>query len=226
MEYRAALGIGGARAKETKTMATIAVNTSRLPIPDKLIKGNEIITKSTANPDVPGNAALVTSLTAAQAALVATNAAAEGNRLAGVQLTKARDAALGTWNAAVVALAGFTESATDGDAVKILTTGYTVRAEAAAPQPVAPVINVHVSYTGMPGYSEVRWKRESNADAYVVQRSPEPITEASWVNVGTVTEAKFEGNGVTPGQKYWYRVAGVNRLGQGPWSDPALRPVM
>jgi hypothetical protein len=41
-----------------------------------------------------------------------------------------------------------------------------------------------------------------------------------------VTEAKFEGNGTIPGQKYWYCVAGVNKLGQGPWSKPALRPVM
>lgn len=59
-----------------------------------------------------------------------------------------------------------------------------------------------------------------------MQRSPEPITETSWTTVGTVAGVKYEGNGAIPGQKYWYRVAGVNKLGQGVWSEPALRPVM
>lgn len=83
-----------------------------------------------------------------------------------------------------------------------------------------------MGFTGNPGDSEVRWKREKNADAYVVQVSPEPITDTSWKNMGTVTEPKFEGNGATPDQTCWYRAAGVNRLGQGPWSEPALRPVL
>ena len=43
---------------------------------------------------------------------------------------------------------------------------------------------------------------------------------------GTVVETKFTGNGAIPGKECWYRVAGVNRIGRGPWSVPALRPVM
>ena len=70
------------------------------------------------------------------------------------------------------------------------------------------------------------WKRDRHASAYRVQRSPERITDTSWEEMGTVTEASYIGNGVIPGQQYWYRVAAVNRLGQGPWSQPALRPVM
>jgi hypothetical protein len=92
--------------------------------------------------------------------------------------------------------------------------------------PVTQILNVKVGFTGMPGHSTVAWKRESNAEAYVLERSPDPITPTSWDNLATVTEAKFEGNGTVPGLKYWFRVAGVNRLGQGPWSEPALRPVM
>jgi hypothetical protein len=60
----------------------------------------------------------------------------------------------------------------------------------------------------------------------VIECSQDPITETSWKNMGTVTEVKYVGNGATPGHKCWYRVAAVNRAGQGPWSDPALRPVM
>ena len=36
------------------------------------------------------------------------------------------------------------------------------------------VQNVKVGFTGMPGHSLVRWKRVTNANAYVVQRSRDP----------------------------------------------------
>ncbi len=202
------------------------MNTSKLPIVQKLVKGQEIITMSTGNPAAPGNTALLAALTAAQTTLTVTNAAYEEARQAAKQALAARETALAAWNLALVPLAAFTESATGGDAEKILSTGFDVRSEPTAPYPVQQILNVKVSFTGMPGHSEVRWKREANAEAYVLERSPDPITATSFENVGTVTEAKYEGNGAVPGQKYWYRVAGVNRLGQGPWSEPALRPVM
>jgi hypothetical protein len=91
---------------------------------------------------------------------------------------------------------------------------------------VTQIENVKVRLTTSPGYSDVLWKRDDNADAYVLERSPDPITPSGWMNVGTVTEAKYNGNGAVPGVKYWYRVAGVNKLGQCPWSEPALRPVL
>lgn len=216
----------GPGPKKQHNMAIIACNISTLTINSKIVKGQELITKGTANPDVPGNTALITALTAVQAELVAANAAVEANKLAAKQLTSTRATVLATWLEKVNMLAAFTESATGGDADKILTTGFDIKSAGSPPQPVLQIENVKVTFTGMPGYSKVVWKRDPNADAYVVQRCADPITEASWVTLATVTEAKYEGNGVTPGLKYWYRVAAVNRLGQGPWSEPALRPVM
>jgi len=207
-------------------MSAIALNINKLPIPAKLIRAQDIITKSTTNPNVPGNTAPLATLTAAQATFTAANAAYESNRQAGTQLMTARENAETAWLTALTGLAGFTESATAGDAEKIESAGFDVRAEPTPPQPVVQVENVRVKFDGMPGYSLVQWDRQANADAYVVQCSPEQITPASWKNMGTVTRAKFQGNGATPGQPCWYRVAAVNALGQGPWSDPALRPVM
>ena len=47
-------------------MSTIAINVSGLPLADQLVKGQDIITKSTNNPDVPGNATLLAAFMAAQ----------------------------------------------------------------------------------------------------------------------------------------------------------------
>ena len=207
-------------------MATIAINTSNLPIPEKFVKGQEFITMSTGNPKAPGNAALVTTLTTAQVSFVAAHSAYEECQQSCRQYLAARTASQETWNAAVTALAAFTESVTGGNAMDILSTGFSVKAPPSPPQPVAQVLNVRVFFTGNPGDSEVRWRADRNADAYIVECSQEPITETSWKNMDTVAESKYVGNGATPGQKCWYRIAALNRAGRGPWSEPALRPVM
>lgn len=219
-------GTPGPVPNKHKVMAILTCNISELTIPQRLVKGQEFITMGTNNPDVPGNATQIAALTAAQASLLAANAAYEESRQTTKQLMQARDMALLAWNNAVNMLGATTESVTGGVAEKILSAGFGVKAEPVPPQPTVQVENVKVGFTGMPGHSKVQWKRETYADAYVVERSPDPITPTSWDNVGTVTEPKYEGNGAIPGQKYWYRVAAVNRLGQGPWSEPALRPVM
>ncbi len=207
-------------------MPTVATNTYRLPIVKKLSRGTTIIELSTGNPNVPGNEAALAAFAAAQAELGAAQAAYLAAVQAAQQLLAARDALVTKWNNTLNNLAGFTECATSGQPGKVLSTGFGVRAGKSPPRPVDQITKVAVAYTGTPGYSEVTWRRDPRADAYRVQWSAEEITADGWREVGVVTEASFTGNGATPGQRCWYRVAGVNRLGQGPWSEPALRPVM
>jgi len=209
-------------------MATIALHVRKPTILEKTLKGADIITKSTNNPDVPGNATSLAAFSTAQNALVAANAAYEGLLQQADQLRVVRDGALEDWYTALNGLAGVTVNATTGVADKILSAGFDVRREPVRrrPMPVPQIDNVKVSYTDRPGYSQVTWKEEAEADAYVLQLCADPMTEAGWKDLDPVTEPVFVGNGVTPGQKYWYRVAGVGSLGRGAWSEPALRPVM
>lgn len=217
---------GAPQHSTKKPMATIALNVSKLTIPQKLLKGQDIITKSTNNPSVPGNAAALATMTAAQAAFSAANAAWDAARQRMSLLMTERDAAEAAWLTALNGLAGVTESVTAGDAVKIESAGFDLRADPQPPRPVEQVQDLRVSLTQEPGHSALRWSRQSQAEAYIVQRSFEPLTESSWVQLAVVTESKYEGNGVAPGQKCWYRVAALNKLGQGPWSSPEPRPVL
>jgi hypothetical protein len=50
-------------------MPTIATNTYRLPVPEKLVRGQTIISQSTDNPNVPGNAGLLATFSDAQSTL-------------------------------------------------------------------------------------------------------------------------------------------------------------
>jgi hypothetical protein len=207
-------------------MAQIAINVSKLSIAAGLVRGQEIINLSTDNPAVPGNAALLTVLSSAQTALDAANVAFEEARQNCRELKSDRDDKLAAWRNALTGLAAFTESATGGDATKILSTGFAIKAQPVPPNPVEQILNVRVSFNGEPGKSIVNWKADASADAYRVQCCQDPIEDDGWEDMGVVAEPKFTGNGAIPGKKCWYRVAGVNRLGQGPWSEPALRPVM
>jgi hypothetical protein len=60
----------------------------------------------------------------------------------------------------------------------------------------------------------------------MVQKSNDPDAEEGWVTVATPTKATCKTNGVTPGTRVWYRMAGVNANGRGPFSEPTPRPVM
>lgn len=207
-------------------MAKIALNTDKLPIPQKLAKGQQIITMSTNNANVPGNAALLAALTAAQADLAAKQMAADEARKAAAEAFAARDASLALWQVAAQNLAGLTQTATGGVESKILSAGFDVRSQPVPPVPVAQVEHLMVALSDRPGYSDLDWKADTNADAYAVQSSPDPMTDTSWGMPEMVVGVKVTVNGATPGQKRWYRVAAVNRLGQGPWSEPVPRPLM
>ena len=207
-------------------MAIIALNTSKLPFADKLVKGQDIITKSTGNPGVPGNAAAVTAFSNAQTDLQAANADYEANRQAGLQLQSARDDALLAWNTALNGLAGVTENATQGDATKILSAGFDIRAAVTPKPPLGAPTNLLAQTNGSPGVTKLSWTPLDGVRLYLIQQNPNPMTESGWTQVATSTKARCETNGVEPGNDMWYRVAGVDSTGQGPWSAPAARPVM
>ena len=207
-------------------MAIAVTNTNRLSIADKIVKGQEIITKSTGNPNAPGNAAAVAAFLAAQEDLIAANdahTAALGTldtRMAG------RITALNNWLVALSGLAGLTQSVTGGVEEKILSTGFEVRRPPAPTPPLGAPGPLSAKLNGSPGVTKLSWPPLAEAKSYLVEQSPEPVTETSWVQVDTPTKASCAVAGAEPGKVYWFRVAAVGSNGAGPWSGVASRPVM
>lgn len=224
--YNSGAVYGPLVAAVTKPMAKIKIDVTRLSVAQKLIKSAEFVNLGTANPNVPGNAASIAALTAAQAALQVAECAAEEARTTAKQRTSDRDAALEVWTTAVTNLAGFTQSATGGDPGKILSAGFDVRKPPAPVPTPQGVLGLTVRLNGSPGHSLVSWEAEAVADGYLLQGSPDPVTPTSWQTPVTSTKTKIDANGASPGEKYWYRVAAFNSGGQGPWSQAACRPVL
>ena len=218
----------GAVNAANKTMSKIKINVSHIPVPQKLVRGMEFINMGTGNPNVPGNAALITAMTTAQTALQNAEEAMVQARNTARQKTVDRNTALATWGTAVTNLAGFTQSATAGNAGKILSAGFGV-ANPPVPLPVPALVavtGVTVALNGSPGHSKVSWNHVPGADGFLVQGSADPITPTSWQMPQISMKLACDTNGATAGQKYWYRVAAFNGGGQGPWSPVTERPVM
>ena len=212
--------------RKHKTMANIAINTNGIPIPAKIVKGQEIITMSTNNPNVPGNTAALTAFSNAQADLIAANDAYETARQSLANLLSVRNDALATWNTSLNGLAGVTQSITQGDRTKILSTGFDVRSAPTPPPPASAPGPITVKLNGTPGVSKLSWPRVQDAKSYIVEQSPDPITGTSWEQVDTPTKASCAIPGAEPGKLIWFRVAAVGANGTSPWSGPASRPVM
>lgn len=207
-------------------MANIALNVNRLPIADKVVRGQEIITLSTNNPDVPGNAAALAEFSEAQEALIAANNAYESHREETKNLLDRRKDALAAWITALTGLAGVTENVTQGNPTKITSAGFSVRGEPTPPQPLPAPVNLLAQTNGRPGVTKLSWEAMNDVAVYIIQMSTDPLNEAGWEIVGSSTKSRCEISGAQPGKPVWYRVAAVNGAGQGPWSAPALRPVM
>jgi len=193
---------------------------------EKLTKGATIISMSTNNPLVPGNKPALTDFQSKQDALAAKNALVLATRELLRTQTADRDAAEVEWDDSCTRLADFTQTATGGDEVAILSSGFGVRRANTPKPPLTAPQNLSVRTNGSPGVSKLRWDPVTGAASYLVQCSPDPITETSWTQVASPTKASAEIPGAEPGKLCWFRVAAVGPTGQGPWSLPAQRPVM
>lgn len=215
----------GKAPHQKQPMAIATTNISDLSPAQKEDKGANIITKSTNNPLVPGNAAPLAALVTAQADLHAANQAVMALRESLRQGILHRNAVEFVWDDKATLLCSFTESATGGNAEAIISAGFGVRAEPTPPQPLTAPENLKVETNGTPGVSKLSFALDG-ADSFLIQCSPDPITPTSWTQVMATTKTRVEVPGAEPGKLCWFRVAGVNALGQGPWSAVAPRPVM
>jgi hypothetical protein len=207
-------------------MAQITTNTSRLSVLLKCAKGQVIINLRTDNPEVPGNGEILAEFSAVQAELYAAEVAVAlaRNRLA--EMVVVRDGIEKRWDGKIASLAGFTQAATGGNPVAILTTGFGVRGVNAKPQPLPAPIHVAALTNGFPGRTKLTWEGVDGTVIYLIEISLDTATPVNWKNMEPTTKSSCEVDDAEPGKHAWFRVAAVNAAGQSPWSAPARRPVM
>jgi hypothetical protein len=208
-----------------KRMAQISLNLSKLSIAELIQSANNIKTAmtgnatfTTPNPSLANIGSLITNLTN-------TNNVYETGQLTQKTNLTNRDAAAQALMDSLVALAGYVQSVSMGDAAKIQSAGMSVKGARSATQLPEQVGNLAVTAGDNAGELDLQWDSISGAKSYEVQISPDPITATSWIAQPSVTRSKAVILNLASGTRMWLRVRAVNAAGLGAWSDVATKIV-
>lgn len=118
-------------------------------------------------------------------------------------------------NRILSALAAHVQFESNTDVTKALTSGFSLSKVRGA------AISIFTAEQGVQSGS-VDVSSPGGGKSYIWGYTPEPIVAANWLVAATTTQSSFTINGLTPGTKYWFRVALITPAGQ----QPACNPIM
>ena len=200
-------------------MPNVKLNLGQLTIPAKIELAQSIVADMTGNEAFPTPMPALAAVTAAAGALAAKSQAARTARLAAVTATAEQDSASDALDMLLGQLASYVDMTANGSADVIRSAGMGVRAEPARATALdAPVIK-KATVPSERGAVELTWLPLQSAKVYVIEHTPDMSGQAGWTNGADFTRARGTVSGLTPGQRYLFRVAGVNVMGKGPWSQ-------
>jgi hypothetical protein len=205
-------------------MAKVKLNFSKLPIPEKLSRAQQIVGSLTGNANFPAPQPTLAQITDAINDLQNAANTAQKARQAAKTATSEQETKEDTLDQLITQLGGHVESVSGGDETKILSAGMDVRApNAPGIDPPSMPTAAALSEGDHAGELDMQWDKVSGARSYIVQISPDPPTLTSWQQATVVARSQATLGGLTSGTRYWARVAAVNTNGQSGWSDPATK---
>lgn len=205
--------------KHFSTMKTV-LKIGALRPPELIQKARQIVISMTGNTNFTTPSPTLANITsAANAAEAAYEAALDGGHTLKV-IAHAKEKILRN---ALVLLAAYVESASQGDEVKILSSGMSVKAHATPPVlPGQPVI-IRASAGIHSGEVQVHIQRVPHAVSYNAEVS---IGDGGvWTLAGSFTKTRFILNGFTPHTTIQVRVTALGATGLGQVSDAATADV-
>ena len=205
-------------------MAKIKLNLSALSIPEKLGKAQQIVAALTGNVSFPTPSPSLANITTATSDLSTAYSDAQATRQSAKEKTVAQNQKEDALDRLLTQLAAYVESVAGNNEQLILSAGMDMRTVGTPatdppvqPQAVTPTAGDH------DGEIDLSWDMVTGAKSYVVDKSADPVTAASWFHAGVSTKSSYTVNGLTSGTRYWFRIAAVNNNGQSGWSDPATK---
>ena len=124
-----------------------------------------------------------------------------------------RDDARAVLNDLTKKLAQYVTITADGDAIKLGTSGFPFAKSWAPTAPLGVPENLKLANGGS-GNINVSVDAVTNAKAYLVQFTKDPLTDSShWTSINSSTR-KLLVTDLTPGTTYWFRVAVLGVRGQ------------
>jgi hypothetical protein len=191
-----------------------------LSVPAKIQYGRRLATAITGNPNFPTPNPAIAAITAGADELETAYNDAKAARLVAKTKTLVQDEREASLDFLVAQLASYVDNASGGDATKIESAGFAVRATPTPIGELPPPTDLKVKPSEHAGSADVSWKNVYGARAYTIERAPDG-SELDWKVIGTSTKREVSLNSMASGKKYWFRVAAIGTAGQSAWSEPA-----
>jgi hypothetical protein len=204
-------------------MPKIKLNLRKLSTLEKIAQARQIVTAMTGNANFDTPHPTLATITGVTNTVEQLNADAQAARAAARMKASELTESEATLDRVLAQLASYVESISGGDEAMIASAGMTTRAPRSAPTMPPPPEGLLATAGDHDGQINLQWEKVKGARSYVVQQSADPPTNTSWTNSTTVVKPSATITGLTPGQKYWFRVAAVGPRGQSGWSDPATK---
>ena len=188
------------------------------------MKAQTIVNSLTNNSNFPALNPPVTAITTAMDELRTEEDSVQLNRQQGKERTSIRNQKEDALVRLLTQVAAHVESVAGDDEQLILSAGMDVRATAVPSSDPPPAPDALTATAGdREGEIDLSWDTVPGAKSYVIERSVDPVTAASWAHGGVSTRSTHTATGLTSGARYWFRVAAMNGNGQSGWSDPAMK---
>ena len=212
-----------------RRMKIVSLNITNLSVEQKLVRGDNAVTKCTGNPQLPTPPpSEITELHNATLYLRTAHNDTAGKKQAWMAAAAIEGKAEKDWDIAYGDLGGIVDKATDTvegvDAKRGLAqnAGYEVRSDAAPVGPMPQVQNLHLSVGDNAGEIDYGHNPVKGKRVYILQVTQDPAASTGWTQVATPTASKGTITDLVSGQRYWVRVCALGPGNDhGPWSEPA-----
>jgi len=199
-------------------IAKVKLGLQNMTVPAKAELGVRIVAAMTGNPNfVTPNPALA-DITAAKAALLTAYNDALSKRSQAKTATDLMADREMAFERLLTLEALYVENASGGDELKIQSAEMSIRAPRVPVGQLYPPLALSAMAGNNDGEIDLNWEPVRGANSYLIQMTTDPNVPDSWVNKANATESYAVILGLTSGNKYWFRVAGIGAAGQGAFS--------
>jgi len=190
----------------------------RMSVSERITLADTIIAKMTGNPNFVTPVPALADVTAKKSAALTAYQTAEIKRADAKGATEDLADAAKALDLILTQTALYVENISAGNESKILSAGMSIRDTATPVGQLLPSSALSAMAGNNDGEIDLNWEPVRGARSYVIQMTTDPNVPDSWADKAKATESYAAILGLTSGNKYWFRVAGIGAAGQGAFS--------
>ena len=196
----------------------IKLGLNRLSVSERITLSGTIVAKMTGNPNFVTPVPALADVTAKTTAALTAYQTAEVKRSDAKGATEDLADAAKALDLILTQTALYVENISAGNESKILSAGMSIRDTATPVGQLLPPLALSCMAGNNDGEIDLNWEPVRGANSYLIQMTTDPNVPDSWSNKANATESYAVILGLTSGNKYWFRVAGIGAAGQGAFS--------